>query len=344
MPDLAALPQLPPDLLAALVQAQLELARIGPDFGELLQQLAARAALLAQADGAVVELVEDEEIVYRATFGMADPQMGLRMPIQGSLSGLCLSSNLPAVCTDSETDARVNLEACRRVGLRAMTIVPMAFDEQPAGVLKLMWREPRSFDLFETETGMAVASMAAALMYHAALQGGEELRRRVTSDPATGLPNRAYFYELLRQRLAQAETGTAQLGIVLLSVGEPEKPLAMPEAGRADAIKEISRRIVNECRPGDVVTRIGPGLFALLLSVAGRRSVVLSQATRITQAITSEALAVSLRLPPLPLPVATAIALYPDNGRTVGELLYAAQAGLVSAAQNERNTLRFVSR
>lgn len=344
MPDLAALQQLPPNLLAAVVQAQLELARIGPDFGELLQQLAARAAGLVQADGAVVELVEEDEIVYRATFGMADPQLGLRMPIRGSLSGLCLSSNSAAICTDSETDPRVNLEACRRVGLRAMTIVPMSFDAQAAGVLKLMWREPRGLDCFETETGMAVASMAAALMHHAALQGGEELRRRVTSDPATGLPNRAYFHELLRQRLAQAETGAAQLGVLLFAVGEPDKPLAMPEAGRAAAVQEISRRILNQCRPGDVVTRIGPGLFALLLSVAGRRSVVLSQATRIMQAVTSEPLEVSLRLPPLPLPVACAVALYPDSGRSVGELLYTAQTGLIAAAAGERGTLRFVSR
>lgn len=336
--------RLPSQLLAHIIQAQIELARSGPDFGLLLERTAASAAHLANAEGAVVELVEDTDIVYRATYGMADVQLGLRMPIAGSLSGLCLGSKHAAVCTDSETDQRVNRDACRRVGLRSMTIVPMMFDDHAAGVLKLMWREPRALDQYEQDIAQAIANMAAALMHHISRQGDDALRRGVTSDPVTRLPNRASFYELLRARLARAESGAEQLGVALLAVGEENKPWDVPGQAHEPLTQEISRRILGECRSEDIVTRIGPGLFAIILSVAGRRSVVLSQATRIAHAVTASSIELEGMGAPRMLAVASSAARYPDDGRSVTELVYAAQAGLLAGGHASRSGVRLEAR
>lgn len=148
---------LPPSKLVAIIEPQLELARIGAAFGALMDCAAAKAVQLTGADGAVVELVEGSAVVYRAAHGMAEAQLGLRMQIKGSLSGHVLTSRQAATCNDSETDDRVNREACRRVGLRSMAILPMLFGEQAGGVLKLAWREPRPFDQDEVPVGQAIA-------------------------------------------------------------------------------------------------------------------------------------------------------------------------------------------
>ena len=54
-----------------------------------------------------------------------------------SLSGLCIAQNTTLYCKDSETDERVDREACRRVGLRSMAVVPLIHCDEPIGVLKI---------------------------------------------------------------------------------------------------------------------------------------------------------------------------------------------------------------
>lgn len=72
---------------------------------------------MTQAKGAIVELAEDGDMVYRAVSNGADQFLGLRLGMHNSLSGLCIEQNKTLYCQDSEHDVRVDREACRRVGL-----------------------------------------------------------------------------------------------------------------------------------------------------------------------------------------------------------------------------------
>lgn len=118
-------------------------------------------ALIAmpRASGAVVEMRDGTEMVYCAVSGrnMAD-NVGLRMPIAGSLSGLCLSSGQPQLCFDSEIDGRVNREACRAAQVRSMVLVPIPAQGRDVGVLKVFSRDPYAFD----ENDLLVTRLLAA--------------------------------------------------------------------------------------------------------------------------------------------------------------------------------------
>ncbi|HUP57811.1 MAG TPA: CHASE3 domain-containing protein, partial [Bdellovibrionota bacterium] len=72
--------------LAQVVEAQHALASADLAQEKIHQVLAAHASLLTGADGAVIELVEGEEVVYRAASGTAVAQLGMRIPIEGSFS------------------------------------------------------------------------------------------------------------------------------------------------------------------------------------------------------------------------------------------------------------------
>ena len=50
---------------------------------------------------------------------------------------MCIEQRETLYCQDSETDPRVNREACRRVGLRSMAVVPLFYEEEVIGVLKI---------------------------------------------------------------------------------------------------------------------------------------------------------------------------------------------------------------
>jgi diguanylate cyclase (GGDEF)-like protein len=307
---------LTPSKLVAIVDAQLELARLGPAFGAVMDLAAAKAMQLAGADGAVIELVEGSEVVYRAAHGLAEAQLGLRMQIKGSLSGLVLTSRQAATCTDSEIDERVNREACRRVGLRSMAILPLLFGEHAGGVLKLAWREPRPFDEDEVPIGQAIADMTAALMFHASQEGAQVLQRKVTQDPATGLPNRSSFYEQLRVRVDDAIARRSNVGVMVARVNPY----------RQEVMAELAKRLAAECREGDVLARLSVDEFGVILSVAGRRTIVQSQVTRFRQAAVAE---------PVQLPDGAKVepvmhvgsSMFPEDSRAISELVALARVG-----------------
>jgi hypothetical protein len=122
-------------VLLDIINIQAEVTCQGLDLGGVIQLVRQRAAALCHADGAAVEM------------GIAQAQLGLRLGRDGSLSGLCVANNEIRARADSETDPRVDLEACRKVGLRSMLVVPLRHEHQTAGVLKIVSSEPRAEDL-----------------------------------------------------------------------------------------------------------------------------------------------------------------------------------------------------
>ena len=103
-------------LLAEVVATQHAISTSDFDLDAVMSEIVTQARRLTLADGAVVEMVDGDEVVYRAVAGSSEPYLGLRLKIATSLSGLCVSSGEIVLCDDSETDARVDREATRKVG------------------------------------------------------------------------------------------------------------------------------------------------------------------------------------------------------------------------------------
>ena len=112
--------------LIAIIRIQTEIARQGLDLAQVMSVVVERALELVKAEGAVIELAEDEEMVYRAVSGIAAGQLGLRLKLASSLSGRCVLSGEILRCIDTETDERVDRAACRRMHIRSMLVVPLA--------------------------------------------------------------------------------------------------------------------------------------------------------------------------------------------------------------------------
>lgn len=294
--------QLSSATLLEIIQAQVRLVSLGNNLSAVIDEASAVAMQLTGADGAVVELLEGEEIVYRSASGIAEAQLGLRMPVANSLSGHCLLHKIAAACIDSETDERVNREACRKVGLRSMVIVPLVAGERAIAVMKLVWREPRALDNHEVDVAQLLANMCAALMHQAALEGNDVMHRRLTVDETTGVANRNYFFEKLRARLQAA----------------PHVGVGLVRVEGADAANEILKCIETECREGDFVARVAANEFAIIFSMAVRRSVVTSQLLRISQAVARAGFGT----------VRSGSALSPDDGSAAADLFYAATASV----------------
>lgn len=102
--------------------------------------------LVPAADGATVELADANELVYVCCGGTLSDHVGTRLTIGGSFSGLAVTTNQVLRCDDSETDPRVDLRACRKVGAVSMVCVPLPRPGGAIGVLKVASKRPRAFD------------------------------------------------------------------------------------------------------------------------------------------------------------------------------------------------------
>lgn len=118
---------------AALVRALSE----AVDPQAVLRRIVDQAlVLLPGADGTVVELVDGEDLVYVCAAGTLKDFTGLAVSRLGSLSGLSFDTAEILWSGDTETDKRVDREACRQVGARSMVCVPLVRADGAVGVLK----------------------------------------------------------------------------------------------------------------------------------------------------------------------------------------------------------------
>jgi putative methionine-R-sulfoxide reductase with GAF domain len=108
------------------------------DAESVINLISHQAQFLTDAPGAVVELLEGKELVYRAASGTAAKSLGIRVDTSKSLSGLCFRTGETMRCDDTETDDRVDKPACRRVGIRSMVLVPFVHEGRSIGVLAII--------------------------------------------------------------------------------------------------------------------------------------------------------------------------------------------------------------
>lgn len=335
MENLKGSSELSPATLLAIIRVQTEIAQAGVDLGHVMALTAERAQQLTNADGAAIELAEGADMVYRAATGLSKGQLGLRLKAATSLSGRCVAERQILSCEDSETDPRVDRNACRMVGLRSMIVVPLRHAEKTIGVIKVMSKTPSAFGAYEVQTLDMISNLVAAAMFHAAQFETDELYRLATHDPLTGLANRAMFFDRLRQSQAEADRHHERFAVLNLDM-DGLKPINDNFGHRAGdaAICETARRLKSQSRATDTVARLGGDEFAIILDRINDPNIVLTQSNRLIEEVS----ALGLRFGDhhLKLSVSVGYAVYPDDAGSLEQLIDKADSSMY-AAKRERS-------
>jgi N-acetylmuramoyl-L-alanine amidase/putative methionine-R-sulfoxide reductase with GAF domain len=113
---------------------------------EVLRLVAERAIAITGADGLAIALAENNEIVMRAAAGTVRPDVGARIDRDSAFSGASFRHAQVINCDDTETDPRVNLEACHRLGARSMVAVPLCGRKRVIGLLEAFSSWPFAFN------------------------------------------------------------------------------------------------------------------------------------------------------------------------------------------------------
>jgi diguanylate cyclase (GGDEF)-like protein len=254
-------------VLERLLQTQTAIATSEPDPERVMRTVTAEAIELTGAAAAVVEMPERDAMVYRAVAGTAEPYLGYRVPIGGSISGLCLTTQETLVVTDSEFDPRVDRDACRKVGARSLVVVPLLHGERAAGILKVYspaagavgWNEARVLRLLAhvIGTGLVRAELVETLAEHA------------HTDKLTGLPNRRSWDDQLVRALARADRTGEALSVAICDVNGLKRLNDTEGHAAGDALLQgVAWSLRQAARAGDIVARLGGDEFGVLLSGA----------------------------------------------------------------------------
>ena len=267
--------KIPYDKLIDILALQTMVVQAGNDLGAIMDLVARNSQKLTEADGASVELIEGDELVYSAVSGIAAPHLGLRLAKAGSLSGTCLIERTALYSPDIETDDRVNKDACRRLGLTSMIVHPLYCQDKPVGVLKVLSAKAYHFDDTALQVLSHMSALVAAAMFHAMSNGESELLRQATHDPLTGIPNRAHVYDKLRRQMNAATQSMTSFAVVSMDM-DGLKHINDTYGHRAGdaALCEVTVRATRSLRSTDTVARLGGDEFGLILTHVPDRHMV----------------------------------------------------------------------
>ena len=134
----------------------------------ILHDLAEQACQLTAASGAAIALERGGEIVCRAAAGATAPDLGVRINTETGLTGACWRLSEPQVCPDTETDSRVDAEACRRLGVRSVLVSPLFSGAAMVGVFEVFSPRPNAFTDRDLETLQDLGKSVAKTMVSAA--------------------------------------------------------------------------------------------------------------------------------------------------------------------------------
>jgi signal transduction histidine kinase len=276
-----------------IARTQAQLAELEFDLDRFMGGVVDRIPEMTPADGVVVELADGDEMVYRAASQHLAAFVGLRLKRAGSLSGLCVERSQTLYANDTETDSRVDREACRRIGLRSMVCAPLIANGEAVGALKVLSSKPDGFGADDIEViellGKTLAAALAKQVSFDALRAHEAALEEARREAETAAATKAEFLANMSHELRTPVTSI--IGFAALAHDRPgADPLTqgylerVKEAGQAllclvndvlDFSKLEAGQVSIEPRPTDVAA-LARNTLALFTPQAGAKDLTLS--------------------------------------------------------------------
>lgn len=125
-----------------------------------------RARTFTNASGAATAIRQPNtnEIICRARSGASAPDVGTVLRIEGTFTGMCMSSGKELLCDDALTDGRVDTSAIRALGIRSIVVVPIKEDARVLGVLAVFAPAACAFSSLHVATLNALADQISMLL------------------------------------------------------------------------------------------------------------------------------------------------------------------------------------
>ncbi len=316
------------------------LASLDPDelFRVILEE--ARKVTSARKGSLMVPANGGQELRIRAAVGMAERVVErLRVRAGEGIAGRVFASGTPIVVENIEQDPRFRRRNRPRYETKSFLCLPIRRDGRVVGVLNLSDKAtgdtfgPDDLDLLETVLSQATLAIERSTYY----AQSKELRRISITDPLTGLLNRRYFEERLREELDRATRHRHPLSLIMIDIDHFKRYNDANGHPAGDKALVLLGRILRaSVRAIDVVSRFGGEEFSIILPETVKREALLI-GERIRSEVETLYFPGEERLPGGRLTVSAGVASFPDDARDLKTLVQRADRALYQAKARGRN-------
>jgi diguanylate cyclase len=167
----------------------------------------------------------------------------------------------------------------------------------------------------------------------------EKLQHQATHDALTGLPNRLLLFERVQQAINAADGMDSRFAIYFIDLdGFKSINDALGHAVGDALLKTLAERLKQRVRKEDIVARLGGDEFVVMVESVPDVGMAVHIAEKLFECFNGDLIAdhASMRISP-----SIGIALYPDDGVTVDDLLNHADAAMYEVKNSGRNSYRF---
>jgi EAL domain-containing protein (putative c-di-GMP-specific phosphodiesterase class I)/putative methionine-R-sulfoxide reductase with GAF domain len=180
-------------------------------------------ALIPAADGAALQLLRRDKLIFVCAAGHLRCKNGLELPAHGSLGGRALRTDQAVMCGDTEIEERVVREAGRATGARSVLCAPLRHAGHVVGVLTLVSRRVDAFTHDDVALVMTVAGFIGD-----AIAGWANLSRSA----AAALPF---------EQAARRSAGATRSASATRSAGATPSPTLEPAVEKVRNFEESAR-------------------------------------------------------------------------------------------------------
>ena len=311
---------------------------VAPESDDVLPSVLNQARELLRGETAEVVRFGDNNIVdvtvwrYDGTEVIAlDPE---KSQAAGEAARALITGPDAVLVRDEDVDGRRYLSL---LGADEAVLAPLRYDGQTVGALSVHDRlgEVRGFSTSDVQLLQTIANHASVALHNEMLIG--RLRHDALHDTLTGLPNRAQLTNeataaLIESRSAQGSTGVVALMIIDLNGFKAVNDTLGHHVGD-DLLRQVALRFAEAAPRGVTVARLGGDEFAVLVRPTAPTSAV-AMAELLLESLTAPFVLGEERIH---LSGSAGIALAPEHGRLVSDLLKRADIAMY-AAKNGANS------
>ncbi len=320
------------------------------NYETLLQTILDKSADLLRAEQGSLMLLDHEtdDLLVEAKKGNIDRVMEkLRINRGEGIAGRVAEFGEAILVENLENDPRVKKKNRQHYKTRSFVSVPLKIDDRIIGVLNLS--DKTTGEVFNEEDLKLIQSFAT----HAAIvmernvfyNKAEELKKLTITDSLTGLLNRRYLNDRLKDEVARSERYGHHLSLLMLDLdGFKYCNDTLGHLFGDKTLKEIAETLLNTVRSMDIVARYGGDEFMVILPET-EETLAIDIAERLRSNVEKYAV-----LPrdasgkgPYKLTSSIGIACYPVHGKTIELLLENVDKALYRAKNKGKNRVEVFS-
>jgi GAF domain-containing protein len=128
----------------------------------LLREIVRQALRATHANGAAIALEQQGELICREAAGDLASEFGKMIDIGSGFTSVCTSSGTMQLCSNTALDSRRDAEACRKLGVSAIIVVPLLHQDQLLGLMAVFSRRPYAFGMRDLQALEDLAERFAA--------------------------------------------------------------------------------------------------------------------------------------------------------------------------------------